>query len=81
MPSPLRNSPVGASELSFAKTAEVSAALARLGRTEDLQFSPDGKRLAIAGFNKSRLLVIDLRFEDKAKRMIADNYLEVTSPS
>lgn len=36
------------------------AILASLGRTEDVRFSPNSRRLAIAAFNKSRIAVFDV---------------------
>jgi hypothetical protein len=39
---------------------EVLSALTRLGRTEDVRFSPSGRRLAIAGFELNTLYIIDL---------------------
>jgi hypothetical protein len=41
-------------------TAEVAAALGAIGRTEDLRFSPDGSRLAIAGFAARTIVVVDV---------------------
>jgi hypothetical protein len=37
----------------------VAAAIKAIGRTEDVQLSPDGRRIAIAGFGKNYLLVLD----------------------
>ena len=42
----------------FTAGKEVRKAIARIGRTEDVQFSPNGGRLAVAGFNKNRLLIL-----------------------
>jgi len=39
---------------------EVRAVIANLGRTEDIRFSPDGKRLALAGFLKNRIALFDI---------------------
>lgn len=39
---------------------EVLSALTRLGRTEDVRFSPSGLRLAIAGFELNMLHIVDL---------------------
>ncbi len=44
----------------YSGTEEVLKALADIGRTEDVQFSPDGKRLAIAGFYENRILVLEV---------------------
>ncbi|HQZ11707.1 MAG TPA: LpqB family beta-propeller domain-containing protein [Devosia sp.] len=42
---------------------DVRAALASVGRTEDLKFSPDGRRLAIAGFSTDSILVLEVAFD------------------
>jgi hypothetical protein len=34
--------------------------MARIGRTEDVQFSPSGHLLAVAGFNENRLLILEV---------------------
>ena len=39
---------------------EVLQALDRLRRTEDLHFSPSGRRLALAGFGGDRIVIIDV---------------------
>jgi DNA-binding beta-propeller fold protein YncE len=44
----------------YTGTEEVLKALADIGRTEDVQFSPDGKRLAIAGFYENRILILEV---------------------
>ena len=47
-------------EIGFTARSEVREAIARLGRTEDVQFSPSGKKLAVAGFNENRLLILGI---------------------
>lgn len=47
-------------EVEFTAGEEVRAAIARIGRTEDVQFSPEGRRLAVAGFNENRLLILGI---------------------
>ena len=47
--------------ISFAPNDGVKTALASLGRTEDVQFSPDNCHLAIAGFNSSKVLILDIK--------------------
>jgi hypothetical protein len=54
----------GGSIVPIAAGKGVAEALDRLGRTEDIHFSPDGKRLAIAGFNENRILILDVAIED-----------------
>ena len=44
----------------FTATDDVRDALARLGQTEDIKFSPDQRRLAIAGFQRNRILLLDV---------------------
>jgi DNA-binding beta-propeller fold protein YncE len=41
-------------------TDRASAIVASLGRTEDVRFSPDNRRLAIAAFNKHRIAILDV---------------------
>ena len=59
----------------------VADALARLGRTEDINFSPDGKRLAIAGYHANSLLILDIEHAGSGLnlRIAATDYLEVSS--
>jgi hypothetical protein len=38
--------------------ASVASAVGRLGRTEDVRFSPSGRRLALAGYRTNRLLIV-----------------------
>lgn len=47
-------------EVAFTASDSVQAALALIGRTEDAAFSPNGKRFAIAGFVRQRILIIDI---------------------
>ena len=62
---------------------EVWGALKDLGRTEDVKLSPSNRRLAIAGFAKSKLLVLDVDIVASAdgKRVILTDFMEITSPS
>jgi DNA-binding beta-propeller fold protein YncE len=41
-------------------SAEVAASIAGMGRTEDVAFSPDNRRLAIAGFGRSVVYLLDV---------------------
>lgn len=49
--------------IEFRAEEDVRAALVAVGRTEDLQFSPDGRRLAIAGFSTDSILILDVAFD------------------
>lgn len=41
--------------VSFKPNDDAKATLASLGRTEDVQFSPDDRRLAIVGFKHNKV--------------------------
>lgn len=47
-------------EIEYTASDEVRATISRLGRTEDVQFSPGGGRLAVAAFNENRLVVLEV---------------------
>jgi DNA-binding beta-propeller fold protein YncE len=47
-------------EIEFTAPPGVTALIAALGRTEDVRFSPDNRRLAIAGFARDRIAVFDI---------------------
>ena len=59
----------------------VEKALKNIGRTEDIKFSPDNNKLAIAGFHKNKILVIDIVIEESAgtKLVILTDCLTLTS--
>jgi len=52
----------------FDASPEVRRALETIGRTEDLAFSPDGTRLALAGACAARILILEIRIESVADR-------------
>ena len=54
-----------------------------MGRTEDLKFSPDCRRLAIAGFQKDKLLILDISVvsSDDGISVSLTDFVEITSPS
>ena len=47
-------------KIDYRATDRVRALVASLGRTEDIRFSPNNRRLAIAAFNKSRIAILDV---------------------
>ena len=69
--------------ISFLPSEGVKFALANLGRTEDVQFSPDNRRLAIAGFNENKILILDIKFKTAKSKILvsSEDWLEITSPS
>ena len=52
-----------AGELRFEATDAVRGALAGMGRTEDLRFSPDGRRLAFACYANERIAIADVEID------------------
>lgn len=62
---------------------ELKKSLVILGRTEDVKFSPDERRLAIAGFTKNKILLIDVNIEffGSDKQVTLTEYTEITSPN
>jgi len=71
-----------AKQVEFKASAAILAALHDMGRTEDLHVSPNGKRLAIVGFAKDRLLVLDIQVRKSGKERVvqASDYLQISSP-
>lgn len=67
--------------LAFHASDAVRAALATIGRTEDLRFSPDGRLLAIAGFTKNRCLIlrIQLKATPDGPCVTANDFMELAS--
>lgn len=51
--------------LEFTASEPAAKALSELGRTEDVKFSPDHRRLAIVGYNKNAILLIDVEITGK----------------
>jgi hypothetical protein len=70
-------------QIEFIATDEVKEALSILGRTEDVKFSPNSRRLAIAGYKKNKCLVVDIQFEfsSTCKKVLLIDFVEISSPS
>ena len=66
--------------LDFETTAPVRAALSRLGRSEDLRFSPANRLLAIAAFGRARCLILSVSVEitPGGPRVSADDFMELS---
>ncbi|OYV05187.1 MAG: hypothetical protein CFE26_12895, partial [Verrucomicrobiales bacterium VVV1] len=60
---------------------EVHEALSRIGRTEDVRFSPDNRRLAIAAFIENACFVFDIEIDRTASKPVVriSDYLEIRS--
>lgn len=70
-------------EIAFDAPPAVREALARLARTEDVRFSPSGKRLAIAGFAKGRIAIADVEIarNGSGPRVAVTGIQELASPA
>lgn len=70
-----------AKQIKFKASKATRAAIQEIGRTEDLHFSPNGKRLVIAAFKKDQLLVLDLQMTTSStqKIIVAKDHLQFTS--
>lgn len=80
---PLDAAPATGHRLELAATDEARAALRALGRTEDVKFSPDNRRLAVAGFVANKIVVFDVDVSVSAvrKHVTLSNPIEITSSS
>jgi DNA-binding beta-propeller fold protein YncE len=69
-------------EVPFDAPRPVTDAIQSLGRTEDVSFSPDNRRLAIAAFTESRILVLDVAIDSSADgmRIALTGGAQLTSP-
>ncbi len=72
-----------ATKIAYTAVDEVHSAIGRLGRTEDIHFSPDNRCLAVAGMLKNKILILDIDISVSANKteISFTDYLEVTSPS
>lgn len=50
--------------IAYTASAQVRDVIARMGRTEDLRFSPNQKQLAVACINENQIVVFDLEIQD-----------------
>jgi DNA-binding beta-propeller fold protein YncE len=65
--------------IEYSAPDHVRDVVCRLGRSEDIRFSPDNRRLAVAGFNANRIAVFDVEVGEGAVALTGA--LEVASPS
>ena len=61
---------------------EVARVLARLGRTEDVTFSPGGRRLAVAGYAHNSILILDIAIAaaPERKSVALTDCVELSAP-
>jgi hypothetical protein len=55
--------------LDFTATDAVKGAIRDLGRTEDVKFSPNNRRLAVAGYFRDKLVVFDVDIDASRHRL------------
>lgn len=55
-------------EVSIVAADHVVEALSKLGRTEDVRFSPDFRRMAVAGYGRSTCMLLDVDIRPTAAR-------------
>ncbi len=75
--------PVTGQTIPVVTNEKVDQAIARLGRTEDVCFSPDGRRIALAGYLSDRVLLLDVEpdLDRDEPRVAVSNPLEIRSPA
>ena len=69
------------SRIGFEVSEKARAAVASLGRTEDVKFSPGNQRLAIADHFRDKIVVFDLSIESglSSKQITLTNAIEISS--
>ncbi len=68
-------------QLEFKASNAVRTALSDTGRTEDVRFSPDNRRLILAGYGLNHLLILRIAIEPgpAGPKIVADDFMELTS--
>src|SRR5262249_36193545 len=69
-------------ELECSAPQHVCELIAGLGQTEDVKFSPNNLRLALAAYKKNSIAIFDLSFSDSSRKssIILSDGLELSSP-
>lgn len=69
--------------INFQAPNRIRKVLAKFGRTEDIKFSPDNKRLAISGFGRNRILLLDVEIAVSSNgiEVLLKDYAELSSES
>jgi len=64
-------------------TPAIRSLIAGLGRTEDLRFSPNGRRLAVAGYLLNQIVVLDIDIQTSmtGKVIAVDGGVVISSPA
>ncbi len=68
-------------QLELRASNAVRSVLSDIGRTEDVRFSPDNRRLILAGYGLNHLLILRIAIEasDAGPVVVADDFMELTS--
>jgi DNA-binding beta-propeller fold protein YncE len=69
-------------ELQYSASVETGRVIAELGRTEDVQFSPSNRRLAVAAFHANRIAVFEIaiaRREDDKPEIALNGVVEIAA--
>jgi len=69
--------------IAYKAPPRVREVIESIGRTEDIRFSPDGRRLAIAAFERNRLALFDVAIaaSTSGKDVALERVVEISSPS
>ena len=70
-------------QLPYTAPQSVTDAVASLGRTEDVRFSPNNRRLALASFHRNRILLLDIDVADSshATHVALTGGVDLSSPA
>jgi hypothetical protein len=70
-------------EIQYTAQQSVTDAVGSLGRTEDVRFSPSNRRLAVASFNRNRIVVFDIDIASSlgATQVALTGGVELSSPA
>ena len=72
-------------KLELQTSSNIAHAISQIGRTEDVKFSPDERRLAIAGLGTNRVVLIDIELKhaigaSAGPRVVVTGFTELRSP-
>ena len=72
-----------AASIDYLPTPAVRIALATLGRTEDIRFSPDNSLAALAGFGHNTCLLLTMKIDWRhgVPSIVLDDFIEIHSPA
>jgi DNA-binding beta-propeller fold protein YncE len=70
-------------EIGYTAAPRVAAAIGALGRTEDVRFSPSSRRLAVAAFQRNRVVVfhVDITASRATTQVALTGGVELSSPA